>query len=309
MAKYWIDGLPLAAWGDGTVKYWRDGLPQNDLILVPPPDARVPPGHAKPPKPQPPGGKPGGGKESQKEIREYRWRYIRNDAQNRYIVESAAFEAFAPPEVPSFTGTGGVIADSATSGAAILEFIGSGGTISESELSALGAIEFTAAGAIVGDSEVSGSGTLEFSGAGGTSADSAVSGMGSVVLAAAQPGGSAGRKRRRKPEVFTMPEFFWSASREERQPEIVELPASEPPKPLVFTAAGGTEAASATAARGVLEFSGRIWSRSQSELSGRGSVEFIAAGRTAHGSSVAGRGEVDNTIPLEDEELLILLAA
>ena len=61
-----------------------------------------PPGHAKPPKVDPPGNKPP--KENQRDIREYRWRYLRSDAQGRYLAESSTFDVMEAPQVPAAGG-------------------------------------------------------------------------------------------------------------------------------------------------------------------------------------------------------------
>jgi len=59
------------------------------LLTDPFVDEWIPPGQAKPPKPDP-GGRPGNGSphESQKDVREYRWLYLRNDFQGRVVPES-----------------------------------------------------------------------------------------------------------------------------------------------------------------------------------------------------------------------------
>ncbi len=66
------------------------------LPSTPAPPEWIPPGQDKPPKTDPGGGKSHGGRESQKEIREYRWRYLRSDAQGRYVAESSVLESYEP---------------------------------------------------------------------------------------------------------------------------------------------------------------------------------------------------------------------
>ena len=102
--KYWIDGQPLPIQdGDGSQTHWLDGLPVT-LLSEPPPESWEPPGHQKPPKPEPPGPGNKPPRENQKDIREYRWRYLRNDTQGRYVAESGAFDVFDVPEVGQVVG-------------------------------------------------------------------------------------------------------------------------------------------------------------------------------------------------------------
>ena len=69
------------------------------------PESWIPPGQAKPPKPEPPGPGNKPPRENQRDIREYRWRYLRNDTQGRYVAESEAFDVFDAPEVEQAVGS------------------------------------------------------------------------------------------------------------------------------------------------------------------------------------------------------------
>lgn len=239
---------------------------------IPPPDEWVPPGHERPPKPEPPGGKPGGGKpggggrNTQKEIREYRWRYIRSDSQLRYVAESTTFDVFEPPEVPGLTGSGGVTATASLSGTGTLEFVGSGGVIAESELSGSGTVEEEEEPVPV------------------TSPESA-------------PGiPRGGPVSRRRGKVIRFPGLVTPTY----------IPSPERPE---ITGTGGVVSQSRAAGACVLEFSARGGVNAASGSAGRVIQEFIGSSKVVAINSFGGHATVDNTIPEEDEELILLLTA